>query len=62
MYKKIKVEELAELLRNNAELSILNSGGVNDWEWYDECFTSNEELVDYINQSNEQITKEYKTI
>lgn len=62
MYKKIKVEELAELLRNNAELSILNSGGVNDWEWYDECFDSNEELVDYINQSDEQITKEYETI
>lgn len=62
MYKKIKVEELAELLRNNAELSILNSGGVDDWEWYSECFTSNEELVDYINQSDMQITEKYETV
>ena len=62
MYKKIKVEELAKLLRNNAELSILNSGGVNYWEWYDECFDSNEKLVDYINQSDAQITEKYETI
>ena len=62
MNKKIKVEELAELLRSYAELSILNSGGVDDWEWYDECFDSNEELVDYINQSDEQITEKYETI
>ncbi len=46
-YVRIRVQRLAELLRNEAKLLALEAGGVDNWDWYGECFTNDvEELLD----------------
>jgi len=46
-YVRIRVQRLAELLRNETELLALQAGGVDNWEWYGECFTDDvEKLLD----------------
>lgn len=54
--KLISKEELAELLRASYKLSCLESGGVDNWTWYDEA------LSDYCNEDldDNTLTEEYK--
>lgn len=69
-YVKISVDELAELIEAKKELSALNCGGVDNWEWYGECFesyiedTEFENWDDYIESctSEENILKEYEQV
>lgn len=44
-YVRIRVPRLAELLRNEAELLALQAGGVDNWEWYGDCFTEETEKL-----------------
>ena len=34
------MQKLAELLRDSIILNALNNGGVDNWDWYGDCFTS----------------------
>ena len=46
-YVRINVPRLAELLRNEVVLLALQGGGVDNWEWYEECFDEDtDELLD----------------
>ena len=46
-YVRIRVPRLAELLRNEVVLLALQAGGVDNWEWYEECLDENtDELLD----------------
>lgn len=38
-YVRVGVPKLAKLLRHEIELLALQNGGVDNWDWYDECFT-----------------------
>ena len=38
-YVKVRVQRLAKLLRNEIELLALQDGGVDNWDWYGDCFT-----------------------
>ena len=38
----ISKEEYAELLRRDYELSCLEDGGVDNWDWYGESFNNDE--------------------
>lgn len=43
-YVKIKVKELTRLLNAEVKLSALESGGVDNWEWYGESQPDDTEL------------------
>ena len=66
IYKKIDQPTLAKLFRDSATLSVLEEGGVSDWEFYDEAFADANRLeppyYDYIRQSDESLTQEFDTI
>ena len=66
IYKKIDQPTLARLFRDSATLSVLEEGGVSDWEFYDEAFADANRLeppyYDYIRQSDESLTQEFDTI
>lgn len=66
IYKKIDQSTLAELLRDSATLSVLEEGGVSDWEFYEEAFAEansrEPSYHDYINQSDEDLTQGFDTI
>lgn len=66
IYKKIDQSTLARLFRDSATLSVLDEGGVSDWEFYDEAFAEANKLeppyYDYIRQSDENLTQEFDTI
>lgn len=66
IYKKIDQPTLARLFRDSATLSVLEEGGVSDWEFYEEAFAEANKLdppyYDYIRQSDESLTQEFDTI
>ena len=66
IYKKIDQPTLARLFRDSATLSVLEEGGVSDWEFYEEAFADANKLeppyYDYIRQSDESLTQEFDTI
>lgn len=54
--KLISKEELADLIRDSIKLSYLETGGVDNWTWYDEALTEyNEDDLD-----DDTLTNEYK--
>lgn len=69
-YVKISVDELAELIEAKEELSALECGGIDNWEWYGECYgqyiedSEFEDWDDYIESctSEENILKEYEQV
>lgn len=69
-YVKISVDELAELIEAKEELSALNCGGVDNWEWYGDCFESYiedsefDDWCDYIASctSKKSILKGYEQV
>ena len=54
-YVRVSVPRLAELLRNEAELLALQAGGVDNWDWYGDCFT--EEVEELLEADNEDLIK-----
>lgn len=66
IYKKIDQLTLARLFRDSATLSVLEEGGVSDWEFYEEAFAEANRreppYYDYIRQSDENLTQEFDTI
>jgi hypothetical protein len=54
-YVRISVPRLAELLRSEAELLALQAGGVDNWDWYGDCFT--EEVEELLEADNEDLIK-----
>jgi len=54
-YVRVSVPRLAELLRSEAELLALQAGGVDNWDWYGECFT--EDVEELLEADNEDLIK-----
>jgi hypothetical protein len=44
-YVRVRLQRLAKLLRSETELQALQAGGVDNWEWYGECFTDDVEAL-----------------
>lgn len=69
-YVKISVDELSRLIEAKEALSALECGGVDNWEWYGECYgqyiedSEFEDWDDYIESctSEENILKEYEQV
>ena len=54
-YVRIRVQRLAELLRNETRLLALEAGGVDNWDWYGDCFT--EEVDELLDADDEDLVK-----
>ena len=54
-YVRIRVQRLAELLRSETELLALQAGGVDNWDWYGDCFT--EEVEELLDADDEDLVK-----
>lgn len=50
-YVRVRVQRLAKLLRHEIELLALQDGGVDNWDWYDVCFT---EKVDKLLEADDE--------
>ena len=50
-YVRVRVPRLAKLLRHEIELLALQDGGVDNWDWYDDCFT---EKVDKLLETDDE--------
>lgn len=69
-YVKISVDELAELIEAEQELSALNYGSIDNCPWYSDCFesyiedTEFEDWGDYIASctSEKSILKAYEQV
>lgn len=63
--KKISVERLAELLRAEYKLDLLEAGGVDNWDAYDDSLNceyddETESYFDYKKKSDDEITSEFE--
>lgn len=61
------MKRLAELLRAEYKLDLLEGGGVDNWEGYDESLNYEyeddiESYFDFSSKSDEEITSEFKDI
>lgn len=54
-YVRVKVQRLAELLRSETRLLALEAGGVDNWDWYGDCFT--EEVEELLDADDEDLVK-----
>lgn len=54
-YVRIRVPRLAKLLRHEIELLALQNGGVDNWDWYDDCIT--EEVNESLEADDEDLVK-----
>ena len=54
-YVRVRVQRLAELLRSETELLALQAGGVDNWDWYGDCFT--EEVEELLEANDEDLVK-----
>lgn len=50
-YVRVRVQRLAKLLRHEIKLLALQNGGVDNWDWYDACFT---EKVDELLEADDE--------
>ena len=57
---------LAELLREEQKLTLLENGGVDNWEWYEDSLNPDNSIVDgditydeIINMSDENVIEDY---
>ena len=50
-YVRVRVPRLAKLLRHEIELLALQKGGVDNWDWYGDCFT---EKVDKLLEADDE--------
>ena len=51
-YVRVRVLRLAKLLRHEIELLALQDGGVDNWDWYGDCFT---EEVDELLEADDLV-------
>lgn len=54
-YVRVRVQRLAKLLRHEIELLALQNGGVDNWDWYGDCFT--EEVSELLEADDEDLVK-----
>lgn len=54
-YVRVGVPKLAKLLRHEIKLLALQNGGVDDWDWYGECFT--EKVDELLEADDEDLVK-----
>ena len=54
-YVRVSVPRLAELLRSEIELLALQAGGVDNWDWYGDCF--DDETSELLDADNEDLIK-----
>lgn len=54
-YVRVRVQRLAKLLRHEIKLLALQDGGVDNWDWYDDCFT--EEVNELLEADDEDLVK-----
>lgn len=54
-YVRVRVPRLAKLLRYEIELLALKDGGVDNWDWYDDCIT--EEVDESLEADDEDLVK-----
>lgn len=54
-YVRVRVPRLAKLLRHEIELLALQDGGVDNWDWYDDCFT--EAINESLEADDEDLVK-----
>ena len=63
MSKKYLVDEniLAELLREEQKLKLLENGGVDNWEWYDDSLNPDDGITydDIQDMSDDEVIEEY---
>ena len=50
-YVRVRVQRLAKLLRHEIELLALQNGGVDNWDWYSDCFT---EKIDKLLEADDE--------
>lgn len=57
---------LAELIREEQKLKLLENGGVDNWEWYEDSLNPNNGIIDgdttykeIINMSNEDVIEKF---
>lgn len=65
--KKISTERLAELLKAEYKLDLLDAGGVDNWDGYDvslscEYDDETESYFDFKKKSGEEITSEFEDV
>ena len=65
--KKISTERLAELLKAEYKLDLLEAGGVDNWDGYDvslscEYDDETESYFDFKKKSDEEITSEFEDV
>ena len=65
--KKISTERLAELLKAERKLDLLEAGGVDNWEGYDSSLSCEygdeaESYFDFKEKSDEEITSEFEDV
>ena len=54
-YVRVRVPRLAKLLRHEIELLALQDGGVDNWDWYGDCFT--EKVDELLEADDENLVK-----
>ena len=54
-YVRVRVQRLAKLLRHEIELLALQDGGVDNWDWYGDCFT--EKISELLEANDEDLVK-----
>lgn len=58
--KLINASELAELLADSECLRRLESGGVNNWDWYYESLNTPDPYEDWLNEDLDVLMDKYK--
>lgn len=58
---KISKERLAHLLRREQELKLLENGGVDNWEWYEESLNPDDGITydDIQDMSDDEVIEKY---
>lgn len=58
---EISKERLAELLRKEQELRLLENGGVDNWDWYDYSLNPDDGITydDIQDMSNDKVIEKY---
>lgn len=58
---EVSKERLAKLLRDERELQLLESGGVDNWEWYDDSLYPDDGITydDIQDMSDDEVIEKY---
>ena len=63
---EVSKERLAKLLRKEQELKLLENGGVDNWEWYEESLNPGDGVIDgdityddIMDMSDDEVIEKY---